>query len=69
MIKEIEVEVFKGEEQITILLPYSEAKYVNTLKTSSNVEAMEYLEQGIKIKAKVSKNLAKELNRFLIKES
>ncbi|MBP5551226.1 MAG: GTPase HflX [Bacilli bacterium] len=69
LIKEIEVEVFKGEEQITILLPYSEAKYVNTLKTSSNVEAMEYLEQGIKIKAKVSKNLAKELNRFLIKES
>ena len=69
LIKEIEAEVFKGEEQITILLPYSEAKYVNTLKTSSNVEAMEYLEQGIKIKAKVSKNLAKELNRYLIKES
>ena len=69
LIKEIENEVFAGEMEIEILLPYSDAKYVNTLKTTALVLSMDYLEQGIKIKAKVNKNLASELNKYVIKES
>ena len=69
LIKEIENEVFAGEMEIEILLPYSDAKYVNTLKTTALVLSMDYLEQGIKIKAKVNKNLASELDKYIIKES
>ena len=69
LIKEIENEVFSGEVEIEILLPYSDAKYVNTLKTTALVLSMDYLEQGIKIKAKVNKNLASELDKYIIKES
>ena len=69
LIKEIENEVFSGEMEIEILLPYSDAKYVNTLKTTALVLSMDYLEQGIKIKAKVNKNLASELDKYIIKES
>ena len=69
LIKEIENEVFAGEMEIEILLPYSDAKYVNTLKTTALVLSMDYLEQGIKIKAKVNKILASELNKYVIKES
>lgn len=69
LIKEIENEVFSGEIEIEILLPYSDAKYINTLKTTAFVVSMEYLEQGIKIKTKVNKNLANELNKYIIKES
>ena len=69
LIKEIENEVFAGEMEIEIVLPYSDAKYVNTLKTTALVLSMDYLEQGIRIKAKVNKNLASELDKYIIKES
>ena len=69
LIKEIESEVFSGEIEIEIVLPYNDAKYINTLKTTALVLEMEYLEQGIKIKAKVNKNLANELAKYTKKES
>ncbi|MBO4623756.1 MAG: GTPase HflX [Bacilli bacterium] len=69
LINEIEKEVFAGEAEVSILLPYSEAKYVNTLKTTSFVCSMDYLEQGIKIKAKVNQTIARQLDKYIIKES
>ena len=69
LINEIEKEVFAGEVEVTIMLPYAEAKYVNTLKTTSFVYSMDYLEQGIKIKAKVNQTLAHQLDKYIIKES
>lgn len=68
LIKRIEENVFAHDEQLKLLIPYSDTKYINYLKTNANVEKMEYLENGTQVIVKVNKQIKQKIAKFIINE-
>ena len=68
LIKRIEENVFAHDEQLKLLIPYSDTKYINYLKTNANVEKMEYLENGTQVIVKVNKQIKQKISKFIINE-
>ena len=67
LIKKAEDALFANEETLLLFIPYIDTKYINYLKTNGHVEAMEYSDEGTKVKVKLAKQYKKEIEKFIIK--
>lgn len=67
LIKEVEKELFKNEELVTMLIPYGEAKHVTTLKEAGFIEQIERLDEGIKLKVRIDSITKAKFSKFIIK--
>ncbi len=68
LIELIEEVLSKGHVQCSLLIPYSDGAAVNTIQTHATVEAIEYLPEGVKIKATLSNRDYGHYKKYELKE-
>lgn len=68
LIDRIQKELFKQDELVKILLPYSESKYIDVLKENCFVEKIEKTLEGTMLVVHINNVLKAKLKNFILKE-
>lgn len=65
--KMIEDELYKDEKELELLLPYDKMNILSTLQSETVVANVEYLENGVKLKARLSQKYQNLLKDYILK--
>lgn len=61
--------LFTDFQHVSLLIPYEQSKLIYLLKETSNVDNIDYLDEGIKVNAKVNQNIYSKVKDYAIENT